>query len=138
MTELATVPARVSNESLVKSESAQLATSMVSAQAEAQIKARYLYAERHPRDLDLVRQKLLKECRRPAFAAVARYLKPRGKGVEGPSIRFAEAAIRLMGNIAVEQSTIYDDREKRIVRVTGVHHCCDAGRVGGGVIARIF
>ncbi|HEX8838444.1 MAG TPA: hypothetical protein VF748_15990 [Candidatus Acidoferrum sp.] len=49
---------------------------------------------------------------------MARYLKPIGKGVEGPSIRFAEAAIRLMGNIAVEQATIYDDREKRIVRVT--------------------
>lgn len=74
-------------------------------------------AERHPRDLDVVREKLLRECKRPGFAAVARYLKPIGKGVEGPSIRFAEAAIRLMGNISVDQMTVYDDAEKRIVRV---------------------
>jgi hypothetical protein len=67
-----------------------------------------------------VRSKLLRECSRPGFAAVARYLKPIGKGVEGPSIRFAETAIRLMGNISVDQMTVYDDREKRIVRVTVV------------------
>lgn len=75
-------------------------------------------AERHPRDLDVVRQKLLKECRRPGFAEVARYRKPIGKGVEGPSIRFAEAAIRYMGNISIDSITIYDDREKRIIRVS--------------------
>lgn len=75
-------------------------------------------AERHPRDLDVVREKLLRECRRPGFAQVARYLKPIGKGVEGLSIRFAEAAIRFMQNISVEQMTVYDDAEKRIVRVT--------------------
>jgi hypothetical protein len=67
-----------------------------------------------------VRAKLLRECTRPSFAAVARYLKPIGRGVEGPSIRFAETAIRLMGNISVDQMTVYDDREKRIVRVTVV------------------
>lgn len=75
-------------------------------------------AERHPRDLDVVREKLLRECRRPGFAQVARYLKPIGKGVEGLSIRFAEAAIRFMGNVSVEQMTVFDDTEKRIVRVT--------------------
>jgi hypothetical protein len=36
----------------------------------------------------------------------------------GPSIRFAESAIRNMTNITVEVMTVYDDREKRIVRVT--------------------
>lgn len=75
-------------------------------------------AERHPRDLDVVRARLLKESKRPGFAAVARYLKPIGKGVSGPSIRFAETAIRILGNISVDQITVYDDREKRIVRVT--------------------
>lgn len=90
---------------------------MLAAQAKAQIEARYVMSERHPRDLDVVREKLLKECRRPGFAAVARYLKPIGRGVEGPSIRFAETAIRLMGNISVDQMTVYDDRDKRIVRV---------------------
>jgi hypothetical protein len=65
----------------------------------------------------VVRQKLLKECKRPGFAAVARYLKPIGKGVEGPSIRFAETAIRVMTNISTDSMAIYDDREKRIVRI---------------------
>lgn len=74
-------------------------------------------AERHPRDLDIVRARLLKECKRPGFAAVAKYLKPIGRGVEGPSIRFAETAIRVMGNISVDQIMVYDDREKRITRV---------------------
>lgn len=96
----------------------ETASSTLAAQARAVIEARYLMAERHPRDLDVVREKLLKECKRPGFAQVARYLKPVGKGVEGFSIRFAEAAIRFMQNVSVEQMTLYDDREKRIVRVT--------------------
>lgn len=99
------------------SHSPETASTVLAAQAKALIEARYIMAERHPRDLDVVREKLLKECRRPGFAQVARYLKPIGKGVEGPSIRFAETAIRLMGNISVDQLTVYDDREKRIVRV---------------------
>jgi hypothetical protein len=89
---------------------------VLAAQAKAVIEARYVMAERHPRDLDVVREKLLKECRRPGFAQDARY-KISNRG-EGFSIRFAEAAIRLMGNISVEQMTIYDDNEKRMVRVT--------------------
>lgn len=95
----------------------ETASSAVAAQAKALVEARYVIALRQPRDNDQVRERLLKECRRPSFAAVARYKKPIGKGVEGPSIRFAEAAIRCMGNITVETSTVYDDREKRIVRV---------------------
>lgn len=95
----------------------ETASTVLAAQAKAQIEARYVMAERHPRDLDVVREKLLQECKRPGFAAVARYLKPIGRGVEGPSIRFAETTIRLMGNISVDQMTVYDDREKRIVRV---------------------
>ena len=75
-------------------------------------------AMRHPRDLDVVRAKLLKDCKRPGFAQSARYLKPIGRGVEGPSIRFAEAAIRAMGNISIESATIYDDYQKRIIRVS--------------------
>ena len=67
----------------------ETAGTVLAAQAKAQIEARYIMAERHPRDLDIVRAKLIKECKRPGFAAVARYLKPIGRGVEGPSIRFA-------------------------------------------------
>jgi hypothetical protein len=100
----------------------ETASTVLAAQAKAAIEARYVMAERHPRDLDVVREKLLKECKRPGFADVARYRKPVGKGVEGPSIRFAEAAIRVMSNVGVEQMNIYDDREKRIVRVSVVDY----------------
>lgn len=96
----------------------ETAATAVAAQAKALVEARYTVALHRPRDLDTVRERLLKECRRPSFAAVARYRKPIGAGVEGPSIRFAEAAIRCMTNITIETITVYDDREKRIVRVT--------------------
>jgi hypothetical protein len=91
---------------------------VLAAQAKALIEARYIVALQHPRDLDVVREKLMKECKRPHFAEVARYRKPVGKGIEGPSIRFAEAAIRCMTNVAVETITVFDDRERRIVRVS--------------------
>lgn len=101
---------------------ADTASSAVAAQAKALVEARYIMALRRPRDMDVVREKMLKECMRPSFAAVARYVKPigkdRAKWPAGPSIRFAEAAVRNMGNITVETMTVYDDREKRIVRVT--------------------
>mgnify|MGYP000075279894 FL=1 len=97
------------------------ASTAVAAQAKALVEARYIMAIRRPRDMDVVREKMLKECARPSFAAVARYVKPigqdRSKWPAGPSIRFAEAAVRNMGNVTVETMTVYDDREKRIVRV---------------------
>jgi hypothetical protein len=100
----------------------ETASTAVAAQAKAMIEARYIMAIRRPRDMDVVREKMLKECKRPSFAAVARYQKPIGrdqsKWPTGPSIRFAESAIRNMTNITVEVMTVYDDREKRIVRVT--------------------
>lgn len=98
------------------------AASAVAAQAKALVEARYIMAIRRPRDMDVVRERMLKECARPSFAAVARYTKPIGKDKNkwptGPSIRFAEAVVRNMTNITVETMTVYDDREKRIVRVT--------------------
>lgn len=101
------------------SQSAETASSAVAAQVQAEIQARTIVALQRPRDIDDFRIRILKECRRPGFARTARYSKPiGGKAVEGPSIRFAEAAIRLMGNITVQTAAIYDDREKRIVRVT--------------------
>jgi hypothetical protein len=87
-------------------------------QAKAQVQARYLMAMKNPRDWDTVRIKLQKECRRPSAAEVFRYHKPIGKGVEGMSIRFAEAAVRCMTNILVESHVVYDDTEKRQIRVS--------------------
>lgn len=97
---------------------AETSASAAAAQAAATVQARYAVAWKRPRDMDQVRVALLKECARPGFAHVARYHKPVGAGIVGPSIRFAEAAARHMGNLLPEIATIYDDERKRIVRVS--------------------
>ena len=114
--DVAVIPPTAANQAMVATH--ETASSAVAAQAKALVEARYTVALHRPRDLDTVRERMLKECRRPTFADVARYRKPIGQGVEGPSIRFAEMAVRCMTNITVETMTVYDDREKRIVRVT--------------------
>lgn len=97
----------------------ETATTAMAAQAKANVEARFILALQRPRDIDTVRVRLLKECKRPGFAQVARYSKPvGGQRIEGASIRFAEAALRLMGNVLPETSVIYDDNQKRIVRVS--------------------
>jgi hypothetical protein len=99
----------------------------MAAQAKATIESRYVMALKHPRDWDTVRLKILKDCNRPAFSDSAWYARPVGKKkvgdkyveqfAEGFSIRFAEAAIRAMGNILPETITVYDDSKKRVMRV---------------------
>lgn len=93
-------------------------TSALTAQAQASVQARYLIAQQRPRNLDDVRVRLIAECRRRSFAESALYLLPVGGGIRGLSIRFAEAAIRELGNVHVEVVTIFDDSEREIVRVT--------------------
>lgn len=93
--------------------------SALAAQVQATVQARYIVAMQRPRDMDTVRQRLLAECRRPAFAEQARYRKPIGGGkfIEGESIRFAEAAARALGNIVTEVIAVDEDAEKRVLRV---------------------
>lgn len=87
----------------------------LAAQATAQVQARYIMADRRPRSWDNVRVKILAECKRPGFARVARYLKPIGKGVSGPSIRFAEACMRYAGNMSCDTIPVGEDRQKRVL-----------------------
>jgi hypothetical protein len=97
----------------------ETSTTAVAAQARAKIEARYIVAMQRPRSWDDVRAKLLRDCQRPGFAEVARYSKPTGgTKIEGPSIRFAEAALRCMGNAVVETMVVWEDDDKRIVRVS--------------------
>ena len=96
----------------------ETASSAVAAQAKAQVEARYLMALQQPRNYLNVRAKLLESCRRPGFAATARYAKPVGKEkIEGFSIRFAEEVARSLGNVLIESSVVFDDDQNRIVRV---------------------
>lgn len=97
----------------------ETAATAVAEQAKAAIQARYMIAMGRPRDMDQTRSQILKECKRPGFAAVAKYSVPRGgKRVIGPSIRFAEAVIRCMKNILPEEMVVFDDSERRIKRIT--------------------
>lgn len=99
----------------------ETAAAGVAAQMEASIRARYALAIRQPRDIDVVRGKILKACARPTFAKSARYSLPRGgKKIEGPSIRFAEEVARSLGNVSIESMVVHDDAERRIIRVTVV------------------
>lgn len=98
----------------------ETAAGAVAARAKAQIEARYIMALKRPRSWDDVRVRLLNECKRPGFAKAARYRKPVGQGIEGPSIRFAEAALRYMTNASIETTVTYDDPTKVILRVSVV------------------
>jgi hypothetical protein len=92
----------------------------LAARAKATVEARYLAAWQRPRDWDDVRQKILKECKRPTFAhnKSAFYLKPIGKGVEGLGIRFVEVALRCMRNVSCESEMIFQDAEQEVHQVT--------------------
>lgn len=96
----------------------ETASAAIAARTRAQIEARAIMAMQRPRNWDDVRTRLLKECKRPGFAKAARYRKPVGQGIEGPSIRFAEAALRYMTNVAIETTVIYDDPQKEVLRVS--------------------
>jgi len=96
----------------------ETASSALAAQSKAMVESRYVMAMRNPRDMDQVRLDLMKECKRPYFAQSAYYVKPIGKGVEGLSIRFVEAALRCMKNVLIESSMIFEDADKEIHRVS--------------------
>lgn len=96
----------------------ETAASAIAARERAATEARYVMAERHPRDVESFRVAILRDCDRPGFAEVARYKKPvGGSTIEGPSIRFAEAALRCFGNVYAEQAVVYEDDFQRIIRV---------------------
>jgi hypothetical protein len=108
----------------------EISVSAESARAQMQVQAQYAMAKRFPRDLDMVRIAILKDCKRPRFAESARYKKPQGKKWNpetreqeeqfaiGPTIRFAEAAARAYGNLHPDVVTLLDDEKKRVVHVT--------------------
>ncbi len=108
------------------------ASSAQAEQAKSLVLAQYTMAARFPRNWLDVRSSLLAECSRPRFAEKARYsipFKKREKNeqtgrwedvtvhVIGFSIRFAEAAARLLKNILIQTPTVHDDDDKSIVKV---------------------
>lgn len=106
---------------------AETHTGALVAAAQAAVNARFVMALQRPRDWMNVRTRLLAECARPGFAEVARYLKPIGKGVEGASIRFAEACLRYAGNMDAPVTTTFEDRYKRILHVAVIDYESNSG-----------
>lgn len=87
--------------------------------AKARIQSGYIMAYQKPRDPMESRDRILKACRRSEFAGKAEYSKPvGGKAIKGPSVRFAELALREWGNIMTEVTTLYEDDNIRRVRIS--------------------
>lgn len=125
------------------SRSAETAQTAVAEHAKANVQARFMVALNKQRNVEDARQAIIKTCKRPRFAAKARYCKPvygakacgkigcpmaeRGKrsrdGVQqcghvcGLSIRAADELVKLFGNIQTEQMTIYEDEDQRIIGI---------------------
>lgn len=94
--------------------SAEMSAIVLAARAKAEVESRYIYAERHQRDMDDVRIRLLADCDRYDFAKAARYKIP-NRG-EGFTIRFIERVLDLMGNVYAPSYVIYEDDERRTIR----------------------
>lgn len=85
----------------------------------ARIQSAYIMAIQKPRDYDQARVKILDACKRPGFAEKVEYSKPVGKSaIVGPSVRFAETALREWGNIQSEIQIIYEDERVQRIQVS--------------------
>lgn len=83
--------------------------------AEVQVGA--MIALRNPRNEDQARDAILRACKRVRFAEKARYsIQNRGQGF---TIRFAEEAVRLWGNIKFQRFIISNDDNEIVCKVTG-------------------
>lgn len=93
-------------------------------QVRAEIHAMHAIAMQFPRDIDVFREGILKDCRRPGFAASALYHRPQGRKfneetkrwesniITGFSIRFAESASRHFMHMRIVSRINYDDDER--------------------------
>lgn len=87
--------------------------------ARARIQAAYTVAIGRPRSYLQSRNRILERCKNPRFAELVEYAKPVGNTtITGPTIRFAELAIREWGNIDCQNSVVYEDGNIRRIRIT--------------------
>jgi len=98
---------------------AEHAAIQVAATAKAEVEAAFIIALKMPRNKEQSRVEILDSCKNLIFAEKVLYKKPvgGGKSIEGPSIRFAEEAIRTWGNVKIQHYTIYEDAERRLSMV---------------------
>lgn len=97
-------------------QSAELAPVAGAASVEAEVRAAITVALSFPRNEDRAFEKLMRACRRPAFAEDASYSFPRsGSDITGPSIYLAREAARVWGNIRHGLNVVADDEEARTI-----------------------
>lgn len=105
--------------------SGETAVNAASERERALVYARSMMALQKPRNLDLVRQRLMLEAAQPAFAEKAEFARKVGKDHEtgedkiarGASIRFVEAALRALGNVDVGSTLIVDNGKQQVHRI---------------------
>jgi hypothetical protein len=111
--------------------------SMVQQYATARIQSAYIVAAKNPRNVDVIRQEVLRECSRPSFctpdeskngSSLAIYRVPRGSvkqsdgswvnnNIEGPTIRFAEMLLRSWRYLSIEVNPMGEDDKQRLLQV---------------------
>jgi len=111
--------------------------SMVQQYATARIQSAYMVALQRPRQVEVIRQDVLKECKRPSFCApddtkngssLAIYRVPRGSvkkadgswesnNIQGPTIRFAEMLLRAWKYLSIEVNPMGEDDHQRLLQV---------------------
>ena len=105
----------LSPKSLISSDPAAVAAAEA---VKARIQSAYVMALHKPRNVDQARTNILKACKRPGFAERVEFTKPIGKTeIRGPSIRFAELALREWRNILTETQIVYEDEKVRRIKV---------------------
>ena len=88
--------------------------------ARAMVESRFVMAVKRPRNLDDVRVRILKECKRPSFAEAAIYRLPVGGGQEGFSIRAAERMLQQYGNARADATVVFEDAESVYLRCEAI------------------
>jgi hypothetical protein len=111
--------------------------SMVQEYAKARIQSAYMVALQRPRQIEVIRQEVLRECSRPSFctpdetkngSSLAIYRVPRGSvkqsdgtwvnnNIEGPTIRFAEMLLRSWRYLSIEVNPMGEDDKQRMLQV---------------------
>jgi hypothetical protein len=86
--------------------------------AKARIQSAYIMAMHRPRNTDQARDSILRACKRTGFAEKVEFSKPvAGKQIKGPSVRFAELALKEWGNVLTETQVVYEDELTRRLKV---------------------
>ena len=113
--ELQTVQAEMQTQGQNYTDPASVA---VAEAVKARIQAQFYVAINRPRSYEQSRYRILESCKRVSFADKVEYRKPVGNTtIVGPSIRFAELALREWGNIDYTNTVIYDDDMNRRITV---------------------